>query len=66
MPKTLRSPTLGPIIGHTTTSSVRLWMRGAEVTDDQRTVAFLALLGATAATLGLAGLHDASLKKQSH
>ncbi|WP_089939330.1 alkaline phosphatase D family protein [Candidatus Entotheonella palauensis] len=47
----LREPSLGPIVGHTTAISCRLWIRGADLTDrgsslaeDRRTVGVLAVM----------------------
>ena len=42
MSNMLRPPSLGPIVGHTTASTVRVWMRGA-VADENRTVGIAAL-----------------------
>ncbi len=42
MSNLLRPPSLGPIVGHTTDSSVRIWIRGADV-GDSRTVGIAAL-----------------------
>lgn len=42
MSQMLRPPSLGPIVGHTTTTSARLWMRGADAGND-RTVGVAAL-----------------------
>jgi len=42
MSNLLRPPSLGPIVGHTTDSSARIWIRGAEV-GDSRTVGIAAL-----------------------
>ena len=47
----LRPPSLGPIVGHTTSSSCRLWIRGADPADsksslnaDRRTIGVLTVL----------------------
>ncbi|WP_051937995.1 alkaline phosphatase D family protein [Ferriphaselus sp. R-1] len=42
MSSALRPPSLGPIVGHTTDTSARVWMRGNE-SDDSRTVGIAAL-----------------------
>ena len=42
MPQMLRAPSVGPIVGHTTDTSVRLWIRAADV-PDLRTVGVAAL-----------------------
>ncbi len=49
----LRVPKLGPIVGHTTSHSCRLWIRaadpgddGANLSDDRRTVGVITVLGA--------------------
>lgn len=42
MSKLLHVPSLGPIVGHTTTSSARIWARGPDI-GDARTVAVAAL-----------------------
>ncbi|HYO64907.1 MAG TPA: hypothetical protein VEU33_02390, partial [Archangium sp.] len=42
MPQMLRPPSVGPIVGHTTDTRVRLWIRAAEV-PDLRTVGVAAL-----------------------
>ncbi|HZI07204.1 MAG TPA: alkaline phosphatase D family protein [Archangium sp.] len=42
MPQMLRPPSVGPIVGHTTDTSVRLWIRAADVAD-LRTVGVAAL-----------------------
>ena len=42
MSNVLRPPSLGPIVGHTTEKSVRVWIRGAEV-GENRTVGVAAL-----------------------
>ncbi len=42
MPQMLRPPSVGPIVGHTTDTSVRLWIRATDVTD-LRTVGVAAL-----------------------
>lgn len=42
MSSALRSPALGPIVGHTTSSTVNIWIRGGD-TDDNRTVGVAAL-----------------------
>lgn len=42
MSNLLRPPSLGPIVGHTTEKSLRVWMRGADA-EDQRTVGVAAL-----------------------
>ncbi|MDP3281043.1 MAG: hypothetical protein Q8M57_08370, partial [Nitrosomonas sp.] len=41
----LRSPSVGPIVGHTTSTSTRIWMRGSEE--------------APGRTVGVAALYDA-------
>ena len=41
MPAMLRPPSLGPIVGHTTSDSVRLWMRGAD--QEGRSIGLVAL-----------------------
>ncbi len=47
----LRPPTLGPIVGHTTPTSCRLWMRagdpadrGSQLSEDRRTIGVLTVL----------------------
>src|SRR5687767_2804124 len=45
MPNMLRAPVLGPIVGHTTTQSVRIWIRG-EGDDTHRTVGVAAIFDA--------------------
>ena len=45
MSNMLRSPSIGPIVGHTTTNSVRIWMRGSD--------------GAPGRTVGVAALYNA-------
>lgn len=42
MDRQLRPPSLGPIVGHTTAKTARIWIRGAEV-DYQRTIGVAAL-----------------------
>lgn len=42
MSSALRSPVLGPIVGHTTSTSTNIWIRGSD-TDDNRTVGIAAL-----------------------
>lgn len=42
MSTVVRLPSLGPIVGHTTASSARIWIRGPEA-DDDRTVGVAAL-----------------------
>lgn len=42
MSNLLHVPSLGPIVGHTTANSVRIWARGADV-DDMRSVGIAAL-----------------------
>ena len=45
MSNMLRTPSLGPIVGHTTTTTVRVWMRGSDETDG-RTVGVAVLCDA--------------------
>ncbi len=42
MSSALRSPVLGPIVGHTTSTTVNIWIRGSD-SDDNRTVGVAAL-----------------------
>src|SRR5688572_13562008 len=46
MPNMLRAPDPGPIVGHTTTESVRIWIRG-EGEDSHRTIGIAAIFDAT-------------------
>jgi len=48
MSNMLRTPSAGPIVGHTTASSVRLWMRGSDETAGR--------------TIGIAFLYDSNKK----
>lgn len=57
---TLRCPSLGPIIGHTTSQSCRIWIAASDALDergiaeDRRTIGVLAVVGAD----GLVGPND--------
>ena len=42
MSSALRSPALGPIVGHTTSTSANIWIRGSDI-DDNRTIGVAAL-----------------------
>lgn len=57
----LREPSLGPIVGHTTATSCRIWIRGADLTDsgsnlaeDRRTVGIIAVIKKNDRTIPIA------------